>query len=210
MAAALRRGLRYEGIVADVTARGEEAVGLARATDYDAIVLDVMLPDIDGFETCPTAARRGSLGADHDAAARDAVEVRVRGLDQGADDYLTKPFSLAELLAALARTGAARTDRAGRWSDEVGDVRLTGDAPSPAVRPRSRCRHASSRCWRPSCATPGRCQPTAAARRGLGPRVRAALTWSRSTCATCARRSNGRSAPPRSRRCAGSRYRRRR
>src|SRR5688572_17792888 len=52
MAAALRRGLRYEGIVADVAGLGAQAVGMARATDYDAIVLDVMLPDIDGFETC--------------------------------------------------------------------------------------------------------------------------------------------------------------
>src|SRR5688572_17102363 len=108
MAAALLRGLRYEGIVADACGRGEEAVGLARATDYDAIVLDVMLPDIDGFETCRRLRAEGRWAPIVMLTARDAVEDRVRGLDQGADDYLTKPFSLAELLArlrALARRG---------------------------------------------------------------------------------------------------------
>jgi two-component system OmpR family response regulator len=108
MAAALHRGLRYEGIVADVTASGAEAVGLARATDYDAIVLDVMLPDIDGFETCRRLRAEGRWAPIMMLTARDAVEDRVKGLDQGADDYLTKPFSLAELLArlrALTRRG---------------------------------------------------------------------------------------------------------
>jgi two-component system OmpR family response regulator len=108
MAAALLRGFRYEGIVADVTGRGAEAVGLARATDYDAIVLDVMLPDIDGFETCRRLRAEGRWAPIVMLTARDAVEDRVRGLDQGADDYMTKPFSLAELLArlrALTRRG---------------------------------------------------------------------------------------------------------
>jgi two-component system, OmpR family, response regulator len=108
MAAALHRGLRYEGIVADVTASGADAVGMARATDYDAIVLDVMLPDIDGFETCRRLRAEGRWAPIMMLTARDAVEDRVKGLDQGADDYLTKPFSLAELLArirALTRRG---------------------------------------------------------------------------------------------------------
>jgi two-component system, OmpR family, response regulator len=108
MAAALLRGLRYEGIVADACGGGEEAVGLARATDYDAIVLDVMLPGIDGFETCRRLRAEGRWAPIVMLTARDAVEDRVRGLDQGADDYLTKPFSLAELLArlrALVRRG---------------------------------------------------------------------------------------------------------
>jgi two-component system OmpR family response regulator len=108
MASALHRGLRYEGIVADVTASGAEAVGLARATDYDAIVLDVMLPDIDGFETCRRLRAEGRWAPIMMLTARDAVEDRVKGLDEGADDYLTKPFSLAELLArirALTRRG---------------------------------------------------------------------------------------------------------
>ena len=108
MAAALLRGLRYEGIVADVAAKGVEAVGMARATDYDAIVLDVMLPDIDGFETCRRLRAEGRWAPIMMLTARDAVADRVMGLDQGADDYLTKPFSLAELLArirALTRRG---------------------------------------------------------------------------------------------------------
>jgi two-component system, OmpR family, response regulator len=109
MAAALLRGLRYEGIVADVATRGADALGMARATDYDAVVLDVMLPDLDGFETCRRLRAEGMWAPIMMLTARDAVEDRVKGLDQGADDYLTKPFSLAELLArlrALVRRGA--------------------------------------------------------------------------------------------------------
>jgi two-component system, OmpR family, response regulator len=109
MAAALLRGLRYEGIVADVATRGADALGMARATDYDAVVLDVMLPDLDGFETCRRLRAEGMWAPIMMLTARDAIEDRVKGLDQGADDYLTKPFSLAELLArlrALVRRGA--------------------------------------------------------------------------------------------------------
>jgi two-component system, OmpR family, response regulator len=108
MAAALLRGLRYEGIVVDVAVRGGDSIGMARATDYDAVVLDVMLPDIDGFETCRRLRAEGMWAPILMLTARDSVEDRVRGLDQGADDYLTKPFSLAELLArlrALVRRG---------------------------------------------------------------------------------------------------------
>jgi two-component system, OmpR family, response regulator len=108
MAAALLRGLRYEGVVADVATGGVQAVGMARATEYDAVVLDVMLPDVDGFETCRRLREEGMWAPIMMLTARDAVEDRVRGLDQGADDYLTKPFSLAELLArlrALVRRG---------------------------------------------------------------------------------------------------------
>ncbi len=123
MAGAIRRALRSEGILADVAGTGEDAMAMARASDYDVLVLDVMLPDIDGFETC----RR--LRADRVwvpiimLTARDAIEDRVRGLDQGADDYLTKPFSLAELLArlrALARRGPVERPAV----LEVGDLRL--------------------------------------------------------------------------------------
>jgi two-component system, OmpR family, response regulator len=128
MAAALRRGLRYEGIVADVAGLGAQAVGMARATDYDAIVLDVMLPDIDGFETCRRLRAEGRWAPIVMLTARDAVEDRVRGLDQGADDYLTKPFSLAELLArlrALVRRGPVERPVV----YEAGDLRL-----DPAAR----------------------------------------------------------------------------
>jgi two-component system OmpR family response regulator len=108
MAAALRRGLRAEGLVADIIPTGSEAIGAVRAGEFDAVVLDVMLPDIDGFETCRRLRREGLWVPVIMLTARDAVEDRVRGLDGGADDYLTKPFSLAELLArlrALVRRG---------------------------------------------------------------------------------------------------------
>jgi two-component system, OmpR family, response regulator len=128
MAAALRRGLRYEGIVADVAADGTQAVGMARATDYDAIVLDVMLPDIDGFETCRRLRSEGRWAPIVMLTARDAVEDRVRGLDLGADDYLIKPFSLAELLARL-RALVRRGPVVRPVVYEAGDLRL-----DPAAR----------------------------------------------------------------------------
>ncbi|MDO8186068.1 response regulator transcription factor [Conexibacter sp. JD483] len=109
--AAIRRGLSEDGLVCDVAERGEDALWMAGSSAYDAIVLDVMLPGIDGFETC----RR--LRADEVWApvvfltARDAVHDRIAGLDLGGDDYVTKPFSLAELsarLRALARRGPVK------------------------------------------------------------------------------------------------------
>ncbi len=108
MAAAIRRGLRFEGLVVDIAGTGEEALRRALATDYDAIVLDVMLPGLDGFETCRRLRAERLWQPVLMLTARDSVEDRVRGLDGGADDYLTKPFSLAELLArlrALVRRG---------------------------------------------------------------------------------------------------------
>jgi two-component system OmpR family response regulator len=108
MAAAIRRGLRFEGLVVDLAGEGEEAIRKAGATQYDAIVLDVMMPGLDGFETCQRLRADGLWVPVLMLTARDAVEDRVRGLDGGADDYLTKPFSLAELLArlrALVRRG---------------------------------------------------------------------------------------------------------
>ncbi len=128
MAAALRRALRGEGIVADVAGDGEEALRLAEMLELDAVVLDVMLPGNDGFEVCRRLRAEGIWAPVIMLTARDAVEDRVRGLDQGADDYLTKPFSLAELLArlrALARRGPAERPVV----LEVGDLEL-----DPATR----------------------------------------------------------------------------
>jgi len=108
MAALLRRGLSEEGMAVDVAASGEDALPRAGATAYDAIVLDVMLPGIDGFETCRRMRTEGVWAPVLMLTARDAVEDRVAGLDGGADDYLPKPFSFSELLArlrALARRG---------------------------------------------------------------------------------------------------------
>ena len=108
MASLIRRGLREEGMAADVAIKGEDALWMAGSTAYDAIVLDVMLPGIDGIEACRRLREAGVWAPVLMLTARDAVEDRVAGLDGGADDYLTKPFSFAELLArlrALVRRG---------------------------------------------------------------------------------------------------------
>lgn len=108
LASVLRRGLLAEGMSADVAGRGEDALWMAGATGYDAIVLDVMLPGLDGFDVCRRLRADGVRAPVLLLTARDAVEDRVRGLDTGADDYLTKPFSFDELsarLRALARRG---------------------------------------------------------------------------------------------------------
>ena len=108
MAAALTRGLRGEGMAVDVAGTGAETVQLAASTEYDVVVLDVMLPGGDGFETCRRLRADGLWVPVIMLTARASVDDRVRGLDSGADDYLTKPFSLAELLArmrALVRRG---------------------------------------------------------------------------------------------------------
>ena len=101
MAALIRRGLHEEGLVADVARTGEDALWMAGSTEFDAIVLDVMLPGLDGFETCRRLRADGVWAPILMLTARDAVEDRVAGLDSGADDYLVKPFSFAELLARL-------------------------------------------------------------------------------------------------------------
>jgi two-component system OmpR family response regulator len=109
MAGLVRRGLAEEGHAADVAARGEDAVWMAQSHQYDAIVLDVMLPGLSGFETCKRLRSAGVWAPVLMLTARDGVEDRVAGLDAGADDYLTKPFSFAELLArlrALSRRGS--------------------------------------------------------------------------------------------------------
>ena len=128
MASLIRRGLREEGLAADVATRGEDALWMAGSTEYDAIVLDVMLPGADGFETCRRLREAGVRAPVLMLTARDAVSDRIAGLDGGADDYLTKPFSFGELLArlrALTRRGAIERPIV----LEVGDLRL-----DPATR----------------------------------------------------------------------------
>ena len=110
MAALIRRGLNEEGATADIAADGERALVMAGSSSYDAIVLDLMLPGIDGFETCERLRADGVWAPVLVLTALDAVSDRVAGLDHGADDYLTKPFSFAELMArlrALVRRGAS-------------------------------------------------------------------------------------------------------
>ena len=128
MASLIRRGLRNEGLAADVAGSGEDALWMAGAHDYDAIVLDVMLPGANGFETCRRLRGNGVWSPVLMLTARDAVADRVAGLDSGADDYLVKPFAFAELLARL-RALARRGDPERPTVLEVGDLRL-----DPATR----------------------------------------------------------------------------
>jgi two-component system OmpR family response regulator len=119
----LRRGLSRRAGACDLVRTGEHALWMAKARAYDAIVLDVMLPGLDGYEVCARLREDGVWTPVLLLTARDAVEDRVHGLDAGADDYLTKPFSLAELrarLRALARRGARERPTV----VEAGDLRL--------------------------------------------------------------------------------------
>src|SRR6267154_5309336 len=128
MAALIKRGLTEEGHAVDVTTSGPDAVWMATESDYRAVVLDVMLPGFDGFEVARRLRSAGRWMPILMLTARAGVEDRVLGLDAGADDYLTKPFSLAELSArirALVRRG--QPERPATLS--VGDLRL-----DPATR----------------------------------------------------------------------------
>jgi two-component system, OmpR family, response regulator len=123
LAELLRHGLRREGMAVDVAGDGAEAIVRATATDYDVIVLDLMLPGIDGFDVCRELRAQEVWSPTLMLTARDGVEDRVRGLDSGADDYLVKPFSFDELLArirALIRRGAQPRPTV----LEVGELRL--------------------------------------------------------------------------------------
>jgi len=123
LAGLLARGLREEGHAADVAGTGEDALWMAGSAPYDAIVLDVMLPGLDGLATCRRLRERGVWAPVIFLTARDAVEDRVEALDTGGDDYLVKPFSFAELLARLrALTRRAPVERPPTL--EVGDLRL--------------------------------------------------------------------------------------
>ena len=123
MASLIRRGLRDDGMAADVAIKGQDALWMAGSTEYDAIVLDVMLLGMDGFQVCRRLREDGVWSPVLMLTARDAIDDRVRGLDTGADDYLTKPFSFAELAArlrALARRGPVERPTVLR----LGDLRL--------------------------------------------------------------------------------------
>lgn len=128
MAGLLHRALTERGDVVEVAATGGDAVELAALADFDVVLLDVMLPDMDGFEVCRRLRDRQVWAPVLMLTARTAVQDRVQGLDAGADDYLAKPFSYEELLArirALARRGPVERPAV----LAVGDLRL-----DPAAR----------------------------------------------------------------------------
>ena len=143
-------GSSEEGHPTDIATSGEDALWMSQAHDYDAIVLDVMLPGIDGFETCRRLRAAEVWTPVLMLTARNAIDDRVAGLDVGADDYLAKPFSFDELLARLRALQRRGGDRARPSVVEVGSLSL--DPASREVRrdgARSRSRPRSSRCSRP-------------------------------------------------------------
>ncbi|HKA93894.1 MAG TPA: response regulator transcription factor [Acidimicrobiia bacterium] len=123
MATLVRKALELEGYSVDVAMTGTDAVWMGTENEYDAIVLDVMIPEPDGFEVCRRLRAEGRWAPILLLTARDSVDDRVVGLDAGADDYIPKPFSFAELYArlrALTRRGAPQRPRI----LEVGDLAL--------------------------------------------------------------------------------------
>lgn len=109
MALALQRGLRAEGFAVDVAGDGESGLHRAREGDYDAVVLDIMLPKISGYRVCQSLRAEGNWVPVLMLSAKDGEYDQADGLDIGADDYLTKPFSFVVLVArlrALLRRGA--------------------------------------------------------------------------------------------------------
>ena len=125
---ALTRGLRNEGYTVDVAQDGEEALTLATDAEYDAVVLDVMLPGLDGFAVCESLRRRERWMPVLMLTARTSVDDRIRGLDAGADDYLVKPFDFGELLARL-RALRRRVPPERPAVVDIGDLRI-----DPATR----------------------------------------------------------------------------
>jgi len=123
LARLLHRGLSAQGLAVDVVDCGEDAAWRAAATAYEVIILDVMLPDIDGFATCRRLREDGIRTPVLMLTALDRVADRIRGLDSGADDYLPKPFSFGELLARL-RALSRRTGSDREPVLQVGELRL--------------------------------------------------------------------------------------
>src|SRR5688572_5039195 len=123
MAAFIKRGLEEEGAAVDVAADGEEGLFQAGVGNYDLIILDISLPRLDGLEVCRRLRSERVSTPILLLTARDSIEMKVSGLDSGADDYLTKPFAFAELLArlrALSRRNRAEVN----MRLEVGDLKL--------------------------------------------------------------------------------------
>jgi DNA-binding response OmpR family regulator len=107
----VKRALEEQGYAVDLAHTGQEALDWARVVDFDLILLDIMLPEIDGFTVCRRLRGQGNSAAILMLTGRDAVDDRVTGLDAGADDYLVKPFNLKELLARLRALVRRHTDK---------------------------------------------------------------------------------------------------
>jgi len=132
----LAKGLREHTYAVDVATDGETALFQVGTTDYDAVILDVMLPIRDGFAVCRTIRESGSVVPILMVTARDAVEARIEGLDCGADDYLVKPFDFGELLARLR--ALVRRGRLPLLPERLVIGALTLDTRSRRVRVRAR------------------------------------------------------------------------
>jgi len=130
------KGLREQAYAVDIAADGDTAIFQVGTTDYDAVILDVMLPLKDGFTVCRTIRESGSVVPILMVTARDAVEARIEGLDCGADDYLVKPFDFGELLARLR--ALVRRGRQPLLPESLTAGPLTVDTRSRRVRVRNR------------------------------------------------------------------------
>ncbi len=148
MSRALRRGLEQEGYAVDTALNGPDGLHRATEWDYDAIVLDVMLPGLDGVEVCRRLRQAGRWAPVLMLTARDGVADRVGGLDAGADDYLVKPFAFEELLARLRALVRRRRPRAARRPHRRRPGARPGRPHAPPL-PAGRCssRPGSSPCW---------------------------------------------------------------
>lgn len=109
VASAMRRGLHHHGYAVDISTDGVDALSMATEYEYDVIVLDLMIPGIDGVDVCTELRSRGRWAPVLMLTARSSVQDRVRGLDAGADDYMVKPFAFNELLARLRSLTRGRT-----------------------------------------------------------------------------------------------------
>src|SRR5690349_10272597 len=120
----VKRGLEEHGYAVDVAHTGRDALDWAASGSFDLIVLDIMLPEIDGLVVCRELRARGTDTAILMLTARDAIDDRVDGLDAGADDYLVKPFAIKELLARLRALTRRTADQSKQTLRQVADLTL--------------------------------------------------------------------------------------